>query len=127
MLVPRLDLGTIKSYQRTPEGFLSIYMSVSKVGSLTYQRFDGSLENEHLSEEELFNETSLATLVGKPVTLEHPPEWLSSNNIRKYIRGAISHKVIKDSPFLTVLATVYDSETIQAIESGKARQISAGY
>ncbi len=65
--------------------------------------------------------------MGKPITLDHPPEWLSSNNIRKYIRGAVSHKVIRDSPYLTVLASVHDAETIEAIESGKARQVSAGY
>ncbi len=57
MLVTRLDTtGIIKNYQRTPEGFLNVYMTISKVGNLTYQRSDGTLETEYLSEQELFDE-----------------------------------------------------------------------
>lgn len=128
MLVTRLDTsGIIQNYQRTPEGFLNIFMTIARVGDLTYQRSDGTLENEYLSEQELFNKDSLASLVGKPITLDHPPEWVSSENVRKYIRGSVGHKVIQDTPFLTVLGTVHDAETIEAIESGKTRQVSAGY
>ena len=123
----RLDVGSIKSYEKSAEGFLSVYLTVSRIGDLHYQRSDGTVESEFLSEKELFNEDSLASLVGKPITLNHPKEPVNSSNIRQYIRGSVSHKVVKDSPFLTVLAVVHDQEAVKAIEDGSARQVSAGY
>jgi hypothetical protein len=123
----RLDAGVIKDWRETPEGFLDVNITFSKVGSLVYQRGDGTLQTEYLTEEELFNEDSLATATGKPVTWQHPPEWVTKDNARKYARGSTGTKIIKDTPFATILATVHDGELIDIIKSGKAKQVSAGY
>lgn len=123
----RLDIGRIQNYRETPEGFLDLNISFSKVGELTYRRTDGSLETEYLTEEELFNEDSITTATGKPLTWNHPPRWVTKNNVREYQRGATGTKIIKDSPFATIVATVHDAELIDVIKSGKAKEVSAGY
>lgn len=123
----RLDAGKIADFRETPEGFLDVFMSFSRIGPLVYQRTDGALETEHLTEEELFNEDSLASATGKPVTWNHPPEWVTKDNARQYLRGSTSAKIIKDTPFATILATIHDAELIDVIKSGKAQQVSMGY
>lgn len=123
----RLDAGVIQSWRETPEGFLDLNITFSKIGPLVYQRADGSVETEYLTEEELFNEDSLSTATGKPITWLHPPEWVTKDNVRKYARGSTGTKIIKDKPFATIVATVHDGELIDVIKSGKAKQVSAGY
>lgn len=125
----RLDnTGEIKSYRETAEGFLDLNLSFSKVGPLEYQRSDGRIETEYLTEEELFNEESLITATGKPVTFMHPPEgMITKDNVRRHSRGSTGTKIIKDTPFATILATIHDAELIDVIKSGRARQVSAGY
>jgi hypothetical protein len=128
MYSPRLDTrGVIKDFRETPDGFLDLFLSFSKIGPLVYQRADGTLETEYLTEDELFNEDSIATATGKPVTYLHPPEWVTKDNARKYARGSTGTKIVKDTPFATIVATVHDSELIDTIKSGRAKQVSAGY
>lgn len=125
----RLDsIGKLVNYRETAEGFLDIFCSFSRVGPLVYQRADGRLETEYLTEEELFDEESLSTATGKPVTYLHPPGgMITKDNVRHYARGSTGTKVIKDTPFATIVATVHDAELIDVIKSGRARQVSAGY
>ena len=128
MHFPRLDTtGIVKDFRETKEGFLDLHITFSTTGSLAYQRADGTFETEYLTEDELFNEASLATATGKPITYLHPPEWVTSYNARKYAQGSTGTKIIKDIPFATILATVHDGELIEIIKSGKAKQVSAGY
>jgi len=128
MLVTRLDTtGIIKSYRETTEGFLDVHLTFSKCGALTYQRADGSFEDEHLTEADLFDEDSLATITGKPICYLHPNEWVNKDNVRKYARGSTGTKIIKDTPFATIVAAIHDGELIDIIKSGKAKQVSAGY
>lgn len=128
MLVTRLDTtGIIKSYRETAEGFLDVHLTFSKCGALTYQRADGSFEDEHLTEADLFDEDSLSTVTGKPVCYLHPSEWVNKDNARKFSRGSTGTKIIKDGIFATILATVHDGELVNIIKSGKAKQVSAAY
>lgn len=123
----RLDVGTIRSHRETAEGFLDLHLTFSRIGPLVYQRVDGSFETEYLTENELFNQDSLATATGKPITWQHPPEWLTKHNARKYTRGSTGTKIIKDGDFAVIVATVHDAELIDVIKSGQAKEVSAGY
>ena len=124
----RLDnTGRIQSFRETPEGFLDLYLSFSRVGPLEYQRSDGRIETEYVTSEELFDEESLATATGKPITYLHPPEQVTSHNFWKFARGATGTKILRDDPFVTIVGTVHDAGLINIIKSGKAREVSAGY
>lgn len=125
----RLDnTGEIQEFRETREGFLDLHLSFSRVGPLVYQRADGALETEYVTEEELFNEESLSTATGKPVTFMHPPEgMLTKENVRRHTRGSTGTKILRNDPFAVIVATVHDAELINAIKNGRARQVSMGY
>lgn len=125
----RIDnTGQIKEFRETPEGFLDLHMSFSRVGSLVYQRRDGTLEAEHLTQEQLFNEQSLSTVTGKPIPLGHPIEGMvNKENVRRHTRGTTGTRIIKDTPFAVIVGTIHDGELIEIVKSGKAKEISAGY
>lgn len=126
-MVFRLDSGIIHKAEKTPEGFLRFYANFSKVGELRYLKNDGSIQTEHLTEEELFRDDSLQTLVLQPVTLNHPEVGLvTPENSRQYQRGLTGDRIVKNYPYATIIGVATDRETIDAIESG-TNQISAGY
>ena len=121
------DQGDVLKHERTPEGFLRCFMNVSKVGDLVYRNADGSTRTEHLSRAELFNKDSYDTLKGQPVTFEHPPSLLTAETASPYVKGAVMPQVVIDSDFLGITSVIYDKATIDAIVSGKARDVSCGY
>lgn len=123
----RLDFGEITEYRETGEGFLDLFITVSRVGDLHYQNADGSISTETLTKEELFSEKSLATLTGKPITLEHPDVWVTSDNARAFTRGATGTKVIQKEDTVQVVGSIHDKELIDLIKTGQVRQVSAGY
>lgn len=122
----RLDNGTVKSFERTEEGFLRLFANISRVGELIYYTDDGQKIIEVVSEEELFDEESLNSASMKPITLLHPPEPVSPENSQQYMVGMNTHRLIRDGDFLQIVATVTRQDAIDAIEGGM-REFSAGY
>lgn len=123
-----LDRGKITRMQKTPDGFLRVWAAVSRVGDLQYVDKKGNKVLEHLSREELTNPASLKSADGLPVTFGHPPERVvTPDTARKYQRGSVGNVYFLDNDRLILPMTITDAETIDAVESGKAREISAGY
>lgn len=120
------DTGTILSHEYTTDGFLRVYGRVAKVGDLVY-RDGNSTRTEYVSSDVLFAKDSIDSLKMVPLTLDHPSEIVTPENSREYQRGMTGHSVIIDGDFLGVTMTVTDSEAIDAIVSGKARELSCGY
>jgi hypothetical protein len=125
--VIHFDRGDVLKHETTPEGFLNCYMRVAKVGDLKYQNADGSTRTEYVSPETLFNRDSVMTLKGKPITLEHPPQLLNSSTAVKYSKGSTGQIVVPEASFLGIVASIHDKPTIDAIRSGKAKEVSCGY
>ena len=126
----RFDASNKVSYEKLSNGRLRVKATFSRVGSLRYQRSDGTAQEEIVTADELFNEDSLNTAALAPVTLGHPPEgFVTPDRWRKYAVGASGSKIVahRDSGLVDVVFVVGDEEAIAAIESGKARQVSAGY
>lgn len=111
----------------TPEGFLNCYMRVAKIGDLQYRNADGSTRTEHVSKDSLFNADSVKSLKMKPVTFEHPPALLTAETAKGYSTGSTGHLTVPDGSFLGITAVIHDKPTIDAILSGKAREVSCGY
>lgn len=122
----RIDLNDLSKMERTPQGYLRAPAYATRIGVLKYRKSDGSLLRELRNPEEVFSKTSMDTLSGVPVTLEHPPKMLNASNTRQFMIGFTSHEVDKDENFLKTFVTITDSEAIDKIESGK-HQLSCGY
>lgn len=125
-LQTRYDFVPISSHQRTDEGYLVVRARISRTGVQRYLTMDG-IRREYRPPEEVGDSASLDSFRSKVVTLEHPPNLLTADNTRDYARGFSSADVAFDGRYVETVLTVTDSEAIDAIESGRASQISAGY
>lgn len=105
-------------------------MSVSKVGDLVYRTDGGDRQVETVTAETLFDEESLHTAWGKPITaVFHPKEMLDSTTTAPVQVGMTMTKfdeaAIGDG-YLTMLGVFTDQRAIDLVEGGMT-QISAGY
>lgn len=79
--------------------------------------------------EEVFNEETVASFEGKPVTNEHPDETVTSENHKRYVMGFVKNveKGTGDfSDFILADLIIYDKRLIDEITNGK-NGVSAGY
>jgi hypothetical protein len=76
--------------------------------------------------EEVFSNESIQSLLGKPITNNHPSEKVDINNISKYSVGMTGDQIISDPYHLMIGLTITDKKTIQDIKNGK-QALSCGY
>jgi hypothetical protein len=127
----RVDTGKIFKSEKTEEGYLRVWMTVSRTGDLVYRNDDGSQRTEFVSPQTLFDQDSLNTAWGKPITHNHPRKddryiLIDSSNTRDYQRGMTQQSMVVNDNFLTVVGVITDGELIRKVESGE-NQVSAGY
>lgn len=81
------------------------------------------------SEDEVFSPASVASFEGKPLTNEHPPNWLEPSNVNSFMKGVVNNVRRGSGDEADLLLgdiIVYDPALISQIESGK-RELSSGY
>lgn len=124
--VSRVDVGVLPPATRTDEGFLSAPSTrIARVGVQEYRRADGSVQRELRLPEYVFEEKSLASLNGKPVCRDHPRSGVDATNARDLARGTVTAPR-QDGEFLSADLTIYDGETIRAVERDES-EVSCGY
>ena len=127
-----------KRIAKTPEGFLICQdVPISRTGFQSYLASE-IMENcpdkhkiihVYRPAEEVFNEKSLASFEGKPVTNEHPQEDVTPMNYHKFCCGHVQNVHAGEGEDAgKVLADLYitDPTLIQLIKDGK-REVSCGY
>lgn len=123
--------------ETTPEGYLLCRdVPVARIGTLMYGEGEVpvSADNTGLiliqrGEDVLFDPKTIASFEGKPVTDDHPDDWVTPENWKelskgfgKDVRRGDSHL----SDFLVADLLITDKKTIQAVMDGKV-EISLGY
>ena len=123
--ISRIDGG----FTKTDEGFLDVAVFPTKVGIFNYLRADGSVRRELRSREEVFKADSLRTLVNKPHTNDHPPQNLTSRNVKKHKTGHVygAHEVHDDNIHTRSRLLVTDQDAIDDIEQKGKTPVSCGY
>lgn len=121
-----IDYATLPA-EKTDEGFLVARAPVTSIGVFTYRNPDGSERRELRLPEEVFNDDSLATLRMKPLTLLHPDEAVTPDNIGELQVGTVGTDVSADSYRVYVSLSATRPDGIEAIENGTARSLSCGY
>ncbi|MCU4333808.1 DUF2213 domain-containing protein [Acinetobacter pittii] len=121
----------------TPEGYLLCRdVPIARIGTLMYA--DGEVpvtaDNTGLiiiyrGEDVLFHPITIASTEGKPVTDDHPDDWVTPDNWKELSKGFV--KDVRrgegaDSDYLMADILVTDKETIQKVLDGKV-EISLGY
>ena len=122
-----LKLDALEKVEKTPEGFLRLPARVTRTGIFIYRKADGSLVKELRPSDEVFNADSLASLLGKPLTNNHPTEGrVDTQNATQHTVGFTSDSVQEDGKFVKLFLNIIDEDTIKAIQSGK-QELSCGY
>ncbi|WP_347454053.1 DUF2213 domain-containing protein [Acinetobacter thermotolerans] len=126
-----------RTRETTPEGYLLCRdVPVARIGTLMYA--DGEVpvtaDNTGLiliqrGEEDLFDPKTIASFEGKPVTNDHPEDWVTPENWKELTVGT-AQNVRRgdgiDSDFLMADLLITDQEAIYAVMGGKV-EISLGY
>lgn len=77
-------------------------------------------------ESEVFSADSLRSFAGSPVTMNHPPESVTTDNWKQYAVGQTDNEVVRDGEAVRVPFMLRDAGAIRQVEGGK-REISMGY
>ncbi|CAM7840329.1 DUF2213 domain-containing protein [Atlantibacter hermannii] len=125
-----VNLDAIKQWEITPEGYLQIDIPIARPGVLVYdrKRGDAFTAKEYRSADELFNQDSMNTLIGKPVTVSHPRSGLvTAKNYRAVSAGVVTAVMRQGNEFVA-RALIQDEKSIRLIQQDKTlRGASAGY
>ena len=113
--------------EKTAEGFLVARAPVTSIGVFSYRNPDGSERRELRLPEEVFNSDSLASLRLKPLTLLHPEEAVTPENIEALQVDSVGSDVTTDSYRVYVSLAATKKDGIDAVENGTARSLSCGY
>lgn len=113
---------------RSAEGYLRAHAAVAVPGVMEYVDAAGNVTRELIPEEELHNADSLITLGGLPVTLGHPDEDVSPDNVGSLGVGTIGPdvEVLKSSGHVRVLAILHRRDALDAVAQGTV-EVSPGY
>lgn len=132
------DRAPIQQTRKLADGRLAAVARFARAGVYKYSGREVDPNNEHglrdqasvnvyRAENEVFSEASMASFAHKAMTLDHPPESVTADNWSKYSVGYTEGRVARDGGFVTIPLILADAAAVRAYESGKARELSAGY
>jgi len=121
----------------TPEGFLICHnVPISRAGELVYapketpiQALNGKVIINRTIED-IHDKVSMASFEGKPVTINHPEDFVTPENWKELTVGFIQNVRPgegEDADKVVCEMMITDYEAIQAVKSGKLRELSCGY
>ena len=125
-----------KTREVTPEGYLLCRdVAIACTGSLLYGKgevpvtADAGLIVITRGDDDLFRPETIASFEGKPVTNDHPDDWVKPENWKDLAKGVAQNvrrgEGIEDHLLIADLL-IQDQETINAVQDGKV-EISLGY
>jgi hypothetical protein len=122
-----------ENLHKTPEGYLlAMGVPIGRVGSMDYGHGETPLKvgpdgivKVSRDAEELFRPETMASFEGKPLTIRHPEDFVSSENWKDLAKGIMKNVRRKgDDLIADILLT--DQFAISLVENGM-RQLSCGY
>jgi hypothetical protein len=125
--VSRYDFAAITGTETTEEGYLKVWAKAARTGLQAYNRADGSRVMEYRPPEEVSSPDSLNTFGMKPATWGHPPSLLNTENTKQYQIGYTGSQVRYNDGFVEVAIVLTDKDSIEKVQRGDAREVSAGY
>ena len=111
---------------KTPEGYIIDTPIIARTGIQMYMR-DGKPVAEYRPAEEVFSPKSLASFVGRPLTIDHPSFMVRSDNVKNVVVGAILGEPWQDGQNLRATVVVHDKRAVDLIEKGLKAELSVGY
>lgn len=119
----------------TREGFLTGDAKVARAGNVQhYLGRELGLKDDDASRvfgvyrdpETVFDEDSMRSLVGRPVTRGHPPKGVTADNWKELTVGQVGGRVVRDGEHVVAPMAIMDAASAKEVAAG-ARSLSAGY
>lgn len=107
-------------------GALRVHGRLTKTGVFTY-KFGEDLVREARTDSEVFRADSLDSLVGVPVTIDHPREMFVDLGNWQHLTVGNVIKVEASAPYVEGTIQLHDTRAISMVEEGKLVEISLGY
>lgn len=125
------DTVVLDGLRRTNDGYLVADARVARTGIQEYRGWEvGKPELERVRvfrpEDEVFARDAMGSYAHRPVTLDHPAEFVDAENWRKHAIGQTGDEVVRDGEAVRVPLVLMDADAIKAVEAGK-RELSMGY
>lgn len=121
------DTWLIEKFVKTEDGFLSGRAIVSNIGVFPYLMPDGSIFKELRLPEEVMSDEALTSLALKPVTDEHPKEWVNSENAKALQKGFLGDRIRNDTLYCSAPIMITDADLVHKIQNEGKRGLSCGY
>lgn len=119
----RFDTYSLNEAKKDENGYYHDSAIVGRVGLLTYYNADGTKRIEYRPPQEAFNEDSLKTLKGVPVTHKHPSKLINEDSYKDSSPvGAVLSEGRQDGDNIVADVIIYDLNSC-----GNDRELSCGY
>jgi hypothetical protein len=115
----------IDSSEKMPSGFLRVRGNLTKTGVFNYD-FNGETVRELRPVEQVFRADSLDTLIGVPVTIDHPANFIGVENAA-HLRVGTVIKTERADPYVEGTLQIEDAKAIAMVEAGVLVEVSLGY
>ena len=135
--VMRVDAGTLRPPTETSQGFLRCDGFVGRAGLYKYvntvqDEIDGlgkagSIRTELRPEEEVFRADSLAGFEGAPLTLDHPGQRVTLDNVKRFEVGTVIGSGRREGDRVAATMVIKDKKAIAAVKARKSHRLSPGY
>jgi hypothetical protein len=112
-------------FHKTPEGYYVGNLRVTSVGVYRYLGDDSKFVGRLRDVEEVKKATS--SLNCKPVTLQHPNQPVTLDNVKELSVGMSANDATFDGLDNRITLTITDPKAIAAIDNGEVKAISCGY
>jgi len=135
MTVRFQDKVSVKgSMRKTSDGYLVGEVNAARTGIQQYHSAELGLRDElgdriinvYRPEGTVFAKDSMASYVGKPVTLGHPPQLVTAANWKQYAVGDIGEDIARDGEFIRIPIKLMDAAAVAAVDND-VRELSMGY
>jgi len=107
-------------------GFWRGEATIARVGVYQYSDASGKTWMEYVPPETLADENWLDSMSLAPVTLEHPPELVNADNVKRYSVGTTGSEVEFEDGRNEADLVVQDAAAVGAVQKG-VREVSCGY
>ena len=124
----RHDRSPLNQTIKLDNGFLKVPITATRTGIFVYKKPDGGSFKELRLPNEVFNDDSMDSLRGVPITNRHPTEMINSKNAKELTKGFSSDMVTRNDDKLETHATITHEDLIQELEANTSlREVSCGY
>lgn len=108
-------------------GSVRVDSHFTRPGVFPYRDESGATIMEYRPSSEVFDEKSIESWKGVPVTNGHPSDLVTADTWRRHAIGQMGDDIRQDGPMLAGSEIVHDKPAVMDVLSGKRSALSGGY